>query len=228
MKFAKTYKPEISVCPLCGSKLKYRYTVSDKVIQFSHGETIRIKNLGYSCKNINCIHPDYIYVSQTARKMCFKGYTYSSKIIFMVLWYKSMHKSRDEIADMLADNGIEISDRNIDILNEKLSPFLNMDYKTNIMCEYESMQRECDGIYLSIDMLSLSDEYRAIVVRNFFTSNEIGCHIVRIDDYSILDDYLNPNLNIKLVITIRPIFKAYHEIEKRLPKQTKIISYDKF
>lgn len=224
----KSYKPEISECPLCGSKLKYRYPVSDKVIQFSHGETIRIKNLGYSCKNINCPHPEYIYVSHTARKMCIKGYTYSSKILASILEYKHFHKSREEIADMLADEGVEISDRNVDIIWEKLGPMLDMNYKRNIEYEYEMMERECGGIYLSIDSIGLSRDTRFWIIRNFFTSNVIGCHLTNDTDYSILDDYLNKDLNIKLIITIRPRFKTFDEIKNRCNDNVKFLEYEKF
>ncbi len=223
----KVYKPEITNCPLCGAKLKYRYTVSDKKIQFSHGEITRIKNLGYSCSNMDCTHPEYIYVSHTARKMCFKGYTYSSKILLEIIHYKQLHKSRDAIADMLASVGVEISDRNVDIIYEKLNPFFTMDYKKNIEVNYEMMERECDGIFLSIDSIHLDDGYRFFSIRNFFTSDTIGCHIVKNGDYSILDDYLRKDLNIKMIITIRPIFDTFDEIKKRAPENTIFKAFEK-
>ena len=49
----KVYKPEILECPKCNSKLKYCYTISNKVIQFTSSKAFRIKNLGYKCPNCN-------------------------------------------------------------------------------------------------------------------------------------------------------------------------------
>lgn len=231
MLIAKSYKPEIDNCPLCGAKLKYRYSISNKNIQFSDGKRIKIKNLAYSCSNSDCTHPDFLYTSQTATKMCMKGYTYSAKVLALILYYKHLHKSREEITNILVDEGIEISDRNVDIIYEKLEPYLNMDYKKNIEFEYAFMNRECGGVYLSIDVISLFDGYNYFVIRNFFTSNIIGCHIVKCindEDYNILNDYLNPSFNIKQIITVRPLFRVYDEIKKRVDENTKFLHFLKF
>ena len=58
----KIYKPEILACPFCNSALKYKYTISNKVVQFTSGKIFRIKNLGYGCLNCN---DSNIYFSQT-------------------------------------------------------------------------------------------------------------------------------------------------------------------
>ena len=68
----KVYKPEILSCPKCKSKLAYCYTVSNKLVYFTSGKRIRIKNLGYKCP---ACEDDAVYVSQTANKLCFKGYS---------------------------------------------------------------------------------------------------------------------------------------------------------
>lgn len=227
----KTYKPEIERCPLCGAKLKYRYAVSNKVIQFSHGEKRRIKNLGYSCTNPDCPHPDVIYVSQTASKLCVKGYTYSAKILSEILYYKTIHKSREEIVNILNEDNVDISDRNIDIIFNKLEGLLSMDYKTNIKYHYDYMMREFGKIMLSIDSIGLPDNYRIISVKSFFNSEYIGMHLFKEEDessFKFLDEYLNKDLNIDLIATIRPIFKVFDEIKKRVNDNCKFIYYIKF
>ena len=227
----KSYKPEIERCPLCGSKLKYRYAVSNKVIQFSHGEKRRIKNLGYSCKNPNCPHPEIIYTSQTASKLCVKGYTFSAKIIAEILYYKAIHKSREEIVNILTEDNIEISDRNIDIINSKLQKLLEMDYKTNIKYNYDYMMREYGQIMLSIDCITLPDDYKFFSIKSFFTSEFIGVHLIKCansEDYNILNDYLNKDLNITKIITIRPIFAVFDEIKKRVNDKCEFMSFIKF
>ena len=129
-KSVKVYKPEIMNCPKCGTKLVYVYTVSNKVIQFSSGRIMKIKNMGYKCPSCN---DDLVYMSATAHKMSFKGCTYSAKVVCMIDELKSKHKSRDEICDILISKGLEISDRNVDILYKKLNDYINQDYDSIIL-----------------------------------------------------------------------------------------------
>ncbi len=228
----KVYKPELDCCPFCHGKLKYRYTVSNKVIHFSNGKVYRIKNLGYSCSNPECHYPNLIYTSQTAAKLCVKGYTYSTKVLALILYYKSKHKSREDICNKFSLEGIEISDRNIDIIYDKLSPKLTMDYKKNIEIEYGYMLKEYGQIMVSIDSISLPDMHRLLIIRNFFTSTLIGVHLFKCEsdsDFDILDDYLNKDLNITRILTVRPIGRTYKQIEKRIDlNKTKIVSYLKY
>lgn len=228
MEVTRVYKPEINACPICGSRLKYRYTVSNKVITFSGGRTYRVKNLGYACSNPECSHPNIIYTSQTANKFCVKGYTYSAKILATILYYKINHKSREEICDILSLDGVLMSDRNVDIIYEKLYPNLTMDYKKNIRIEYDYMMNEFGQIMLSIDSIDLPDKHRFISIRNSFSSRQIGCHIISGNDYSVLDDYLNKDLNITMIATVRPSGYTYNEVKKRVSDKTKIISFIKY
>ena len=110
-KSVKIYKPEIMNCSKCGSKLVYVYTLSNKVIQFSSGRVMKIKNMGYKCPSCN---DGIVYMSATAHKMSFKGYTYSAKVVCMIDYEKTIkHKGREAICDFLANKNIEISDRRI-------------------------------------------------------------------------------------------------------------------
>ena len=121
-KVVKIYKPEILLCPKCKEKLKYTYTVSNKVVQFTSGKAVRIKNMGYLCKNCN---DGNVYFSQTATKLCFKGYTYSAKTVCMIDYYKNQGLSRDAICDILTQKGFYISDRNVFIFLYNISTFLS-------------------------------------------------------------------------------------------------------
>ncbi len=225
----KIYKPEIEVCPFCGAKLKYKYAVSNKIIQFSHGEKRIIKNLGYACPNDECIHKDLIYTSQTASKLCVKGYTYSTKVLATIMYYKMIHKSRDKILNILSNDNIDISDRNIDIIYKKLKKLYEMDYKENIKETYKSMIDTYGKIMLSIDSIMLPNSYRVISIKSFYTSEYIGIHILKIKedkDYDFLDDYLK-GYDISLIVTVRPGGQVYPQIKKRVKSGCKITSYIK-
>lgn len=202
----KVYKPEINNCPLCGSKLKYRYTVSNKTIQFTSGKYIRVKNLGYSCSNDECLDNKVIYCSQTASKLCIKGYTYSSKVLAFIVVMKHIGLSREQICDKLAFMGVEISDRNVDIINEKYEKILHMDYKKNIEIEYNYMKNHYGQIRLSIDNL-IVDNIRVLSIRDSFNNHQIGLHFINIEDMNTLTDVLKEYVSDEKLSTITTVGK---------------------
>ncbi len=221
----RIFKPEVERCPICGAKLIYRYTVSNKVIQFFDGEKYRVKNLGYSCSNVDCKTTGIIYTSQTATKSCVKGYTYSAKILGTILYYKSLKVSRIAIETRLANRGIEISDRNIDMIYDKYKERLSSDHKKSIEIEYGYMLKQFDQILLSIDIFNVAKNVWLLSIRNFMTNSQIGLHFIHNNDYSVLDDYLNKDLNITKIATVKKQTRIYKEILKRVNKEVCFIHY---
>jgi transposase len=226
----RPYKPEISVCPICGSRLVYRYTVSNKVIQFSNGKRARIKNLGYSCPNQDCQASDNIFTSQTASKFCIKGYTYSAKIIAYITLLKMQGESREKICAKLALMGVDISDRNVDKIAEREMQNLNMDYKQNILVEYQAMMSHFGQIRISIDSIGF-DDCRIVSVRNSFNNVQIGLHICAKDDLEglkkLLHEYVD-NPNIKCITTVRKITDFFKILEECVGREMEYIPFVKY
>lgn len=227
---AKIYKPEILTCPFCGSGLKYKYTVSNKVVQFTSGKYYRIKNLGYGCLNCN---DGNVYFSQTANKLCFKGYTYSAKIICMIAYYKEKHLGRESICDILASKGVEISDRNIDVLYKKYQEIFTQDYDTIIREAYQSMMEKYDEIRLSIDLITVN-EYRYVILYDFFTSAKLALWVFQgLEDPRLtetLSRYIRPDLKISLIASVRNTKEGkFLPILKKLASPSvRFISFNKF
>lgn len=226
---SKIYKPEILTCPKCGSSLKYKYTVSNKVVQFTSGKYLRIKNLGYGCLNCDDGHT---YFSQTANKLSFKGYTYSSKIICMIAYYKARHYGRDAICDMLASKGIEISDRNIDIIYKRFTEIYTQDYDTIIRKAYKDMLDNFGEIRLSIDSITIED-CNYIIMYDYFTSEKLAIWTFNgLNDPELpkmLIKYLSNN-NITLIASVRDRkeSKFLPILKKIVRSNTKFISFHKF
>ena len=224
----KIYKPEILICPICKSKLKYCYTLSNKVIQFSSGRIIRIKNLGYKCPLCN----DTVYFSQAANKFAFKGYTYSAKIACYIAYYKELHYGRESICDILSNKGIEISDRNIDIIYKKFISYLNMDYDLKIKEAYKNMLDKYNEIRLSIDYITIENK-NYVIMYDFFTGD-----ILMIIDFNGLNDpkmnnilqkYINDEYNITTIFTVRSFVSSFQPYLKSIaPKRCKFYAFAKF
>ena len=227
---SKIYKPEILTCPKCGNSLKYKYTISNKVVQFTSGKYFRIKNLGYGCPYCN---DSNIYFSQTANKLCFKGYTYSAKIACMIDYYKKQHMGREGICDILASKGVEISDRNVDIIHSKFKEYLNQDYDRIIKEAFKNMLDEFNEIRLSIDLITINSTYY-VIVYDFFTSKKLAIWIFdSLESNEIKErfaSYIANNHNITLIATIRNTKegKLVPLLKKLVGGNTRFISFNKF
>ena len=227
-KSVKVYKPEIMNCPKCGTKLIYTYTVSNKVVQFSSGRIMKIKNMGYKCPK--CLD-GLVYMSATAHKMSFKGYTYSAKVVCMIDELKSKHKSRDEICDLLISSGLEISDRNVDILHKKIKEFMNQDYDTKIKDSYKRQMELFNEIRICVDLITINSTYYIILYDYFngdilalFKSDELNQEVVN----SLLGDYINDKYNITYIVTVRPFVNFYQMLKSIAPSKCRMISFAKF
>lgn len=227
----KNYHPEIMTCPFCKAKLIYRHAISNKTVQFTSGKYFRVRNLGYSCPKCNDNH---IYFSQTANKLCFKGYTYSAKIVCMIDYYKSKHYSRSNICDILAAKSIEISDRNIDIIYKKQKELFENDHNRIILENYDSMLKEFNQICLSIDCITVEDT-RYIIMYNYFTGLKLVIWKVKVDKFesfinNTLSTYINKTFKISVIVSIRNLKGGVFIPMLKLlaPNDCKFISYDKF
>ncbi len=225
---SKIYKPELIECPYCKTKLVYCYAISNKLVYFSSGKRIRIKNLAYACPKCNTHE---VYVSQTANKISFKGYSYSTKVVCMIDQLKEKHKSREEICDYFFNKNIEISDRNVDNLYHKFLEFLNLDASYTISNAYETMLSKYKEIRLSIDMITICGTIY-IIVYDFFTTNLLALKKFssvtspKLEEF--LMSFLNKDLNITYIATIRKDAIFFPLLKRLCPSHTKFISYQKF
>ncbi len=226
-KAVKIYKPEIMVCPKCGSSIKYVYTISNRVVQFSSGKVFRIKNMGCKCPNCN----DEVYFSLTALKLAFKGHTYSAKLACMIDYYKRLGYTRDKICDILAEKDIEISDRNIDNIANKVKAYTEMDYNKNILNAYDDMMERFGEIRVCLDLITL-DKTIYVVYYSYFSGDILA--LWRFDSVeseelkSLIRLYINSNYKITTVLTVRPQFKFYSIIKENIPSKIKMLSFSKF
>lgn len=229
VKATKIYKPELLTCPICNNNLKYCYTISNKVVQFSSGKTIRIKNLGYKCPSCN----DIVFFSQTANKLAFRGYTYSAKVICMIDYEKTInHRGRETICDILDNKNIEISDRNVDIIHKKFKEIYDQDYDKIIKDAYKKMMDKFNEIRISLDLITVN-EISYVIMYDFFTGNILAIWKFNgMDDPKLIETlskYINDEYNITTIFSVRGYVSKFVPIIKSLaPKGTKVYPFLKF
>ena len=229
VKATKIYKPELLTCPICNNNLKYCYTISNKVVQFSSGKTIRIKNLGYKCPSCN----DNVFFSQTANKLAFRGYTYSAKVICIIDYEKTInHRGRETICDILDNKNIEISDRNVDIIHKKFKEIYDQDYDKIIKEAYKEMMDKFNEIRISLDLITVN-EISYVIMYDFFTGNILAIWKFNgMDDPKLIETlskYVNDEYNITTIFSVRGYVSKFVPIIKSLaPKGTKVYPFLKF
>ena len=221
----KNYKPEILTCPKCGSKLVYKYAVSNKNVNFSSGKVFKIRNLGYGCK---CCNDSNVYVSQTANKLSFRGSSYSAKIWCMIYHFKKKKCGREQICDYFSNKGVEISNRNVDIIYKKMEKLFNVCYNNILKNAFNNMLNEFNEIRLSIDLITFCNCYYVIIYDYF------SCDLLVIKEFSNFDeikDFLNvclSDVDISVVATVRKGSNFYQLLKSVCSVNTKFISYQKF
>lgn len=228
MTVCKNYKPELVYCPFCNAKLSYRHAVSNKMIYFTNGRRIRIRNLGYSC--MKCANPT-IYFSQTANKFAWKNYTYSVKTICLLAKLKDQHYSRESICDYFDNKNIEMSDRNVDNLYLAFLKIKALDFTKTIPAAYERMIEQFHQIRLSIDVVTAFNTV-FIIVYDYFTGEPLALQeFASLKDAKVTDFlsfFLNKTLPITVIASIRKDETFIPLLKSLCPNTTRFIAFTKF
>jgi hypothetical protein len=145
------FRPEISCCPHCESKLIRAHASWKKKIATLQG-VIQVSNMAYRCSNPHCSHLQARYRSAEAEKLCMKFTTYGFDVLCLVgeLRFKH-HRTRQEIADELQARGVKTSDRNAQMLYERYLALLSASLDDHIRTELQLVSQQNGGLLLSMD-----------------------------------------------------------------------------
>lgn len=110
----RTYRPQQSLCPICGSVLKRCHILWRKRLIFPTGP-VDVSSWAYRCPDMTCTGVHEIYSSKEAETLHLKHRRFSRELIVHVgyrrFWY---HQTMYEIHDWLTqDLGLTISDRHV-------------------------------------------------------------------------------------------------------------------
>jgi hypothetical protein len=146
----KYFRPEITHCPDCGEKLRYCHPVWRKTISTLKGE-YKIVSKGYRCENPSCANT-VVFRSAEAEHLTIKHLTYGFDVIAYIGHLRFQeHKTRAEIAAILAQKKVKISEREVQKLYERYALFLRSDVKEAVKDALNQVVSEHGGIILSID-----------------------------------------------------------------------------
>ena len=189
------FKPEISSCPTCQSKLEYCHTVSKKTISTLTGVKT-IVNMGYRCTNSECKNLSTVHRSAQADHLSLKHITYGIDVIAYVgeLRFKE-HKTRKEIMDILNAQGIIVSERHVQKLYERYTLLLRAsadEYHKNLLQETVDVH---GGIILSMDGVQPEKGNETLyVIREVLSGTILAAKNVKSSSSQELMEFIKPVL----------------------------------
>lgn len=227
------YKPELEFCPVCNTKLIYKYATNNKKVQFRDGRTFKLKNLAYACENESCSCYNYKFTSQNVNRLCIKGCTYSIMLIWGLIYYnKILNYNLEQLNDKVLENKVAICDKNVMILIKKNYDLLNMDYKSNIKTIYKETIYKHNMMMLFTNVVLIENSYLYINVKNMFTNEDIGYHFIPCNDYrkvkEILENYIYPGLPLSYIFADESNFELMHVLKELMPSSTKVLSFKRY
>ena len=148
-----SYYPELEVCPYCGGPLKtqahYRWR---KTVQQLSG-AIHVTSRGKQCRNPQCKHYQEVFHSAQAQMVSLPECTYGLDVIAQIGWWRDReHLNRKQIHRRLREQGVQISEREVDNLYAHYQVLLSCTERLKRPDLAELVQKQ-GGMLISLDGL---------------------------------------------------------------------------
>jgi hypothetical protein len=187
------YRPELTVCPHCGTTLSYSHPVWAKPIQFLR-HTVHLTNLGFRCPNPACAFGRTVYRSAQAEACHVKGSGYGLDVVVRIGHLRfSQHRTRPEIWEQLrSEHGLQLSERHVQNLLEVYLAFLRASYQ-DPRPHLAATLAAHGGIVLSVDGLQPEQGNEQLwVVREVLSGTVLGAANLQQATAPVLGELLRP------------------------------------
>lgn len=226
--YKKIYiKPDVELCPLCGSQNKFASWAMDKYINTLEG-VIRLKSDVRICGNENCTgHKDRIkYRSSLVHQYALSGSSFGLDLIAYVGFQRlKFHQNFDEIYKDISQKGVYISRRSVDNLYNSFEYLMKCSLSTRLK-ELEGEFLKNNGIILSLDGLQPQLGHELLfLLRDVTTKEVLHAEMMKSTDTDSMVKLLNiiKDSNIPVVGIIsdaqRSIRKAVAIVFPKVPYQ---------
>ncbi|MFD1906147.1 hypothetical protein ACFSQ7_22315 [Paenibacillus rhizoplanae] len=145
------FRPEVTHCPDCGTKLKRHHNASNKIVATLEG-IIEVWNMAYHCPDPVCGKPKRYFRSVQADALCLKHTSYAYDVLALVgeMRFKQ-HMTVTEISEALKERGIPTSERHAMRLYEWYLTLLRASLTADVKEQLEDVVKEYNGLLLSMD-----------------------------------------------------------------------------
>mgnify|MGYP006899961458 FL=1 len=166
----------------------------EKTISTLDGE-FKIVNMGYRCENPSCSNTT-VYRSAQAEHLSMKHITYGMDVIAYIghLRFKE-HKARTEMASILKEKKVKISDRQVQKLYERYALLLRANVKETVKDDLQKVVNEHGGIILFIDGVQPEKGNETLyVIREVLSGTILAAHNLKSRASQELMDFIRPVL----------------------------------
>jgi hypothetical protein len=179
----RTYRPEMTHCMDCGSRLRRAVTISARTV-ITLKEVVRVVHRGYRCPQSDCPGNKRLYRSSEADALALPGFTFGLDIVLLVGHLRLReHQTVDEIHAVLSQRLAEIhqtiSRREMLFLFEAYTALLRAGTEVAQDEEWKAQVRENHGLILSIDGIQPDNGNETIyLVRDVLTGRLLSAENV--------------------------------------------------
>jgi hypothetical protein len=201
----RTYRPEITHCVDCGSRLRRAVTISDRTI-ITRKEVLHVVHRGYRCPLPECPGHQRLYRSSEADTLALPGFTFGLDILLFIGHLRLReHKTVDEIHAILNHDlaRVEqtISRREILFLIEAYAALVRAASEVAQDEEWKAQVRENQGLLLSIDGIQPDNGNETIyLVRDVWTGRLLAAENVTDSTKERLKQVLAPVVALELPV----------------------------
>jgi hypothetical protein len=201
----RTYRPEITRCFDCGSRLQRAVTISDRTV-ITLKEVLHVVHRGYRCPLPDCPGHQRLYRSREADALALPGFTFGLDIVLFVGHMRLReHQTVDEIHAALSQQlaGIHqtISRREILFLFEVYAALVRAATEVGQDEEWKTQVRANHGLLLSIDGIQPDNGNETIyLVRDVWTGRLLAAENVTDSTKERLKQVLAPVVALDLPV----------------------------
>ncbi|AFC28430.1 MULE transposase, conserved domain protein [Paenibacillus mucilaginosus 3016] len=187
------FRPELTHCPDCGTKLKRHHTASHKIVATLKG-ILDVWNMAYHCPNEACGKLERYFRSAQADALCLKHTSYAYDVLVLVgeMRFKQ-HMTVTEISEALTQRAIPTSERHAMRLYEWYLTLLRASLTDDVKEDLKKIVKEHGGLLLSMDGVQPEKGNETLyVVREGFSGRILAAKNLKSGSCSELKALLKP------------------------------------
>jgi hypothetical protein len=224
------FRPEITVCPPCQSRLHRYATLSERTVIRLSGP-FKLIHRGYRCPNEECATHRRSYRSAAADALALPGFTFGIDIVILVGHLRlGKHQTLDEVyqglLERLAPFGLSISRREVLYLFDAYCTLLQAASNVGEDREWLAQVQANGGLLISIDGIQPEKGNETVyVVRDVLTGRVLTADNVTSSDKEVMKRVLAPvvSLGVPVLGAIsdaqESILLAIAELWPKIPHQ---------
>lgn len=191
------YRPELTTCPGCHSRLRRASTLSQRTV-VTLTEVIRVTHAGYRCPNPACEADKRTYRSVAADALALPGFTFGLQVVILAgQLHFGQHQTLDEVHAQVGERlerlAVKISRREVLYLFEAFSTLLRAASGASEDHAWRQQVKKNKGIIVSLDGIQPDKGNETIyLVRDALTGRVLAAENVTSSETEVLKRLLAP------------------------------------